>query len=414
MLQAPRLPTGVRVFNALARPFVGFIAKLALEPDVLMRAAQKSTGLHDFGDSSFLEGLEILTRALRDEADLTPLGRTMARADILMALEHRLQLQQWRAVRPEIALERIDAPVVVIGMARTGTTIVHNLLAKDRRNRVPMTWEVDLPFPPPEIANRDDDPRIDEVERRLARVDQLIPDFKKMHPMGALHPQECVRILSNEFASMIFELTFRVPSYRQWLHHDADLRSAYRGHRRMLQHLQWRHPGRWILKSPCHLWHLDALMNEYPDAVLVQTHRDPLSILSSLTSLGTTLRAMCGRTVSPPEIAREWADLNAQAFDASVDARESGLIDPSRVIDIQFRDLIEDPLGTVKRVYDFAGIQMTEEAAASIRAHWDANPADKHGKHEHRFSETGLNLDEQRNRVRRYQEYFHVPHEVQH
>jgi hypothetical protein len=413
MLEAPQLPAGARVFNALAGPLAGWLPQLSLEPESLLRAAQRSTGFGDFGDSWFLEGFEILTQALREEAELTPIGRTIARTDILMGLENRLQLQHWRTAHPEIAEERVEAPVVIIGMARTGTTILHNLLTKDRRNRVPMTWEADHPAPPPREETRDDDPRIAEVDLRLDRVDRLIPDFKKMHPMGALHPQECVRLLSTEFASMIYELSFRVPSYRQWLHQDANLREAYRGHRRFLQHLQWRHPGRWMLKSPCHLWHLDALMHEYPDAVLVQTHRDPLSILSSLTSLATTLRAMCGRSVSPLEIAEEWAELNAQAFDKSVDARESGLVDPSRVIDIQFRDLVRDPLGTVKRVYDLAGMEMSDEAAAAIQGHWDANPADKHGKHEHRFSETGLDFDTHRERVRRYQEHFDVRTEVQ-
>ena len=413
MLEAPQLPTGARVFNAVAKPLAGWLPQLSLDRDALLRAAQRSTGLDDFGDPWFFEGFEVLTRALTEQADLTPIGRTIARGDILMGLENRLRLQHWRTSHPEIAEERVEAPIVIIGMARTGTTILHNLLAKDRRNRVPMTWEADHPAPPPRAETRDDDPRIAEVEARLDRVDQLIPDFKKMHPMGALHPQECVRLLSTEFASMIYELSFRVPRYRQWLHHEADLRHAYRGHRRFLQHLQWRHPGRWVLKSPCHLWHMDALLHEYPDAILVQTHRDPLSILSSLTSLATTLRAMCGRTVYPAEIAEEWAELNAQALDKAVDGRQSELIDPSRVIDIQFRELVSDPLGTVRRVYEFAGIEMTDAAATAIRGHWDDNPADKHGKHEHRFSETGLDLDAHRERVRRYQEHFDVPSEVQ-
>ena len=413
MLQAPALPLGVRVFNTLSRPLGGLLPQLSLQPEALLETARRSTELDDFGDPWFREGLGVLSLALEDEAELSTLGRILTRADLVLSLENRLRLQDWRTRYPEIAEERVERPIVIIGMARTGTTILHNLLARDRRNRVPLTWEVDRAFPPPEAAMRDDDPRIAEVDARLNRVDELIPDFKKMHPMGALHPQECVRILSNEMASMIFELSYNVPSYREWLHHKADLRPAYQGHRRMLQHLQWRHPGRWVLKSPCHLWHLDAVLCEYPDALLVQTHRDPLSILSSLVSLATTLRAMYGTRVSPKALAREWAELNAEALDASVDARESGVVPPERVIDIQFRELVGDPVGTVQRIYDFAGIRMIPEAAAAIQGHWDANPADKHGKHEHRFSETGLDLEEQRARIRRYQEYFDVPSETQ-
>jgi hypothetical protein len=413
MLTAPRPPASIRAFNTVSQPFVGIAPLFSLDPEALLRSAQKKTGLEDFGDPWFREGLDVLLRALREEAELTPTGRTVARGDILMALQNRLHLQHWRTKHPEIAQEPVERPIVIIGMGRTGTTILHNLFAQDERNRTPLTWEVDRPFPPPEREKRDDDPRIAEVQAYLDRVDRLIPDFKKMHPMGALHPQECVRILSNELASMVFELSFHVPSYRRWLHEKAELSKAYQGHRRTLQHLQWRSPGRWVLKSPCHLWHLAALLGEYPDAVLVQTHRDPLSIISSMTSLGTTLRSMAGRAVDPKIVAEEWSKLHAYALNASVDARDSGLIEPSRVIDIQFREFLSDPIRTVRKVYAHADLDLTPEAERRIRVYWEANPSDKHGRHEHRFSETGLDLDEERDRIRRYQEYFDVPVEVQ-
>jgi hypothetical protein len=158
---------------------------------------------------------------------------------------------------------------------------------------------------------------------------------------------------------------------------------------------------------------LAALLGEYPDAVLVQTHRDPLSIISSMTSLGTTLRSMAGRAVDPKIVAEEWSKLHAYALNASVDARDSGLIEPSRVIDIQFREFLSDPIRTVRKVYAHADLDLTPEAERRIRVYWEANPSDKHGRHEHRFSETGLDLDEERDRIRRYQEYFDVPVEVQ-
>jgi hypothetical protein len=296
-------------------------------------------------------------------------------------------------------------------MARTGTSILHDLLAQDPMNRVPLTWEVEQPLPPPERETRDTDPRIAATDARLAQTERLIPDFKKMHPMGARLAQECVRILSPEFASMALHLTYRIPGYARWLHEEADLAEAYRGHRRFLQLLQWRTPGRWILKSPCHLWHLDALLGEYPDALLVQTHRDPLQVVSSLTSLGTTLRAMAGRRVVPSELAREWSELNARAFDRSVDARRSGTIDPNRVLDIQFRDFLREPFETVQRLYSFAGLELGAEAEARMRAHWNAHPADEHGAHTHRFADTGLVEAEERERVKRYQDYFGVESE---
>ena len=219
---------------------------------------------------------------------------------MLGALENRLHMTDWRRRHPEIDAERVEKPVIVIGMGRTGTTILHDLLARDPGNRVPLTWEVETPCPPPERASYASDPRIAASDARLARTDWLIPDFKSMHPMGALLPQECVSMLSTELASVAFQLSSSAcRATRAGCTRRRISRPAYRGHRRWLQLLQWRCPGRWVLKSPCHLWHLRALVATYPDALLVQTHRDPLKVLSSLTSLATTLRKMALRRDRP-------------------------------------------------------------------------------------------------------------------
>jgi hypothetical protein len=296
-------------------------------------------------------------------------------------------------------------------MGRTGTTILHDLLARDPANRVPLTWEIDTPCPPPERASYGSDPRIAEAETRLARTDALIPGFKSMHPMGALLPQECVAMLSTEMASVAWQLQFRVPSYDRWLHEQADLAAAYRGHRRWLQLLQWRCPGRWVLKSPCHLWHLRALVTAYPDARLVQTHRDPLKVLSSLTSLATTLRTMASDAIDPHEIAREWSEWNAIAYEHSVRARLEGWIDPARVLDLHFTDFMKYPFETLERIYDFAGLSFSPDVARAMRGWWQAHPSDEHGRHSHRFSHTGLDEKSEREKVKRYVEHFGVVEE---
>ncbi|MDH3685389.1 MAG: sulfotransferase [Myxococcales bacterium] len=411
MLTPPRLPFAVRALNAIARPVSGRLAALSLDPEALLALARANTGLEDFGPGVWRHGLRVLSESLEAEADLTPLGRFIARQEIVAFLENRLQIRDWHARHPEIGDERIERPIVIMGMARTGTSILHDLLAEDPANRVPLTWEVERPCPPPELSTRADDPRIEASRAQLARAEQLIPDFKKMHPMGALLPQECVRILGPEFASMSLQTTYRIPRYARWLHREADLSEAYRGHRRFLQLLQWRSPGRWVLKSPCHLWHLEALLAEYPDALIVQTHRDPLQVLSSLTSLTTTLRAMAGRRVVATEIAREWSEMNAAAFDHSVDARESRLVAPERVFDIQFGEFVRDPFEALRRLYTFAGLDWTGAVEARMRAHWQAHPADEHGRHTHRFADTGLVEAEERERVKRYQDYFGVESE---
>jgi hypothetical protein len=412
MLAPPRLPLLVRTMNALARPIAGALPPLSLAPEKLVREAERSASLSDFGDDdAWRRGLEAFCASLEAEAELTPLGRTIARGGILGALENRLRMTDWRRRHPEIDAERVERPVIVIGMGRTGTTILHDLLARDPNNRVPLTWEVDAPCPPPERATYASDARIAAADTRLARTDSLIPGFKTMHPMGALLPQECVSMLGTEMTSVAFQLQYRVPSYDRWLHEEADLASAYRGHRRWLQLLQWRHPGRWVLKSPCHLWHLRALLAEYPDALLVQTHRDPLKVLSSLTSLATTLRKMASDAIDPNEIAREWSHWNAVAYELSVRARVEGWIDPARVLDLHFTDFMKDPFETLERLYAFAGLPWTPEAEAAMRAYWDSHPADEHGKHGHRFSDTGLDERTEREKVKRYVEHFGVREE---
>jgi hypothetical protein len=412
MLVPPRLPLLVRAGNALARPVARALPQLSLAPDGLVREAERRTGLHDFGEEdAWRSGLATFCAALAAEAELTPLGRSMARSTVLGALENRLRMTDWRRRHPELDAERIERPVIVIGMGRTGTTILHDLLARDPGNRVPLTWEVDAPCPPPERGSYADDPRIAASDARLARTDALIPGFKSMHPMGALLPQECVSMLSTELASVAFHLQFRVPSYARWLHEEADLAPAYRGHRRWLQLLQWRCPGRWVLKSPCHLWHLRALLATYPDALLVQTHRDPLKVLSSLTSLATTLRKMASDATEPREIASEWSHWNAVAYERAVQARLEGWIDPKRVLDLHFTDFVAEPFATLRRLYDFAGLAWTPEGERAMRAWWEAHPADEHGKHSHRFSDTGLDERSEREKVKRYVEYFGVREE---
>jgi hypothetical protein len=412
VLEPPRLPLRVRALNALTRPAARLLPSFSLDPERLVREAARHSGLSDFGDDdAWRSGLERFAAALEDEAALTPLGRAMARGAVLGALENRLRMTDWRRRHPEIDAERVERPLIVMGMGRTGTTILHDLLGCDPRSRVPLSWEVESPCPPPERASYADDPRIAASDARLARTDGLVPGLKSMHPMGALLPQECVAMLSTEFASVAFQLLYRVPGYARWLHEECDLAAVYRGHRRWLQLLQWRCPGRWVLKSPCHLWHLRALLAEYPDALLVQTHRDPLKVVSSLTSLGSTLRKMASDAIDPHEIAREWSHWNVVAYEQSVRARVEGWIDPKRILDLHFGDFVADPFAALRRIYEFASLDWTPEAERSMRVWWEAHPADEHGKHAHRFSDTGLDERAEREKVKRYVEYFGVREE---
>jgi len=386
--------------------------ELALDSQRLVDLALEATGLADFGADTWREGLDRLVAALRDEAHLHELGEQLAAGEIVDYLSTRLGLIEWRSQHPEIATVDVVPPIVIVGQARTGTTILHDLLAQDPANRVPLTWEVDRPLTPPETATFDSDPRIAASEELLSGVELLIPGFQAMHPMGALLPQECVRMTGGDFRSMIFPTQYRVPSYAQWLIDEADMAPAYRYHRIFLQHLQSRHPApRWVLKSPGHLWCLGALLDEYPNALLVQTHRDPLRIIASLTSLMSVLRQLGSDAISLPDIASEFAAYLVEGLDRSVTAREDGTVPAGRVVDVQFREFMADPFATIGAIYERLGLDLAPASEQRMREFLADNTTEKHGGHNYTWADTGLDLGEWRERTRRYQEYFDVPSE---
>jgi len=380
--------------------------------DALRSQASDATGLDDLGEDTWREGLERLVDALENEARLNEIGVQIASSEIVGYLTNRLHVTNWRNLHPEIALADVRPPIVILGQPRTGTTILFDLLAQDPANRVPMTWEVDFPWPPPESATYDTDPRIAEVQTTLEMTELLIPGFLGIHAMGARLGQECVRITGGDFRSMIFPTQYRAPSYMHWLHHEADMAPAYRYHRRYLQHLQSGHPApRWLLKSPGHLWSLDALLGEYPDALLVQTHRDPLKVIASLASLTSVLRKLGTDETSVPEMADELVGTIVLGLDRSVDARVDGTVPADQAIDVLFADFMTDPMATVRNIYQRLGIELTADAEQAMTAFMRANPQDKHGGHRYTFADTGLDAGELRERVQRYQDHFGVPNE---
>ncbi len=381
-----------------------------LDEQLLDRAA-KNTGLSDFGDEAFREPLRILLSSFENEAALTLLGRLIARTDTLRTLENRLRHVDTLKRHPEIAAAPIRQPLFILGLPRTGTTILHELLAQDPANRVPMTWEVMHPWPPPERATYENDPRIARVEHHFGGVDKLIPGFKSMHPMGAQLPQECVAITQHEFATLLYATTHNVPSYQRWLD-GADLRPVYAAHRRWLQYLQWRCPAEhWVLKSPGHLWALDALLAVYPDARIVQTHRDPLKVIASLASLVTLLRSMASDRIDPYAIGTEWTVRLAQGLERTMHVRAGGALRDEQVFDMQFAEFIADEIAMVRRIYAHFDMELSAEAEGRMRRFLAANPKDKHGAHRYRLAQSGLDPDVERRRYAAYQQRFSIASE---
>ncbi|HSP97758.1 MAG TPA: sulfotransferase [Candidatus Dormibacteraeota bacterium] len=406
------LPLPVRAFNTAGAALraVG-IPVVRLDAATLCARARRATGLEDFGDPWFRAPLGVLLDALEREAALHTLGRVIARSDLTRLLENRLRMTDVLARHPEITAAPVARPLFVVGLPRTGTSILHELLAQDPANRVPLTWEVMHPYPPPQRATYTGDPRIAALDKHLAGVDRLLPEFKKMHPMGAELPQECVALTAHDFASMLFSTTHRVPSYQAWLDR-ADLRPVYASHRRQLQYLQWRCPAEhWALKSPGHLWALDALLAEYPDACVVQTHRDPLKVVASLASLVATLRRMASNDIDQAAIGAEWTAFLADGLARAAATRERWPASAPPPFDMRFGDFLRDEIAMVRRIYAHFGRELSDEAADRMRRFLAANPKDKHGTHTYTLADASLDPATERARYAAYQQRFAVPSE---
>jgi len=381
-----------------------------LNRDRLVGEAIERAGSDDFGESTWAEGLDRLLDSLVNEAQLHEIGVEVAANDVATALANRLDITAWRATHPEVAEGRVDRPIVIIGQPRTGTTILFDLLAQDPGLRAPLTWEIDRPCPPPEPDTYDTDSRIAEVQATIDMADQLIPGFLAFHPLGARLGQECVRITGGDFRSMIFPTQYNLPSYDRWLLHEADLAPAYRWHRRYLQHLQSNVGGQWLLKSPAHLWHLDALAAEYPDALIVQTHRDPLKVIASVSALASHLRQMVTDDATIPQAARQYSEDILLGLDRGMDARDRGIFPAEQVVDVQFAEFMADPFATIGALYDQLGRDLSADAEARMRAFLAKNPGDG-GAGRYRWADTELVEADLRPRVAAYQERYHVPTE---
>jgi hypothetical protein len=380
--------------------------------DTLVAQACEAAGSDDFGEpDGWRDGLARLTDGLVNEAHLSDLGVEIAVMDIVGPLTNRLRITQWRKEHPELATAPIERPIFIVGQPRTGTTILFDLLAQDPELRPPLTWEVDAPWPVPQPETYETDPRIAQIQANLEMSEQIVPGLLTHHPMGALLPQEDVRIWAGQFCSMIFPVQYRLPSYSRWMLYDADHRNAYRYHRIFLQHLQSGVPGRWLLKSPAHLWQLDTLVGEYPDAVIVQTHRDPLNVISSIAALTQHVRRLASEHSDIGECARQSREEIVVGLERSMKVRDSGVLAPGQLVDVQFADFIRDPFATIRELYVAMGRELTPVAEQRMRDFLAAHPGDGGGAR-YKWADTGLDADEVREQVAGYQDRFGVPTEA--
>jgi hypothetical protein len=384
------------------------IPLVRLEDTLLLEEARRRTHLEDFGDDAFRDPLRRVLAAYDNDAALTLLGRIAARQDTLRLLSNRLRMQDDRRRHPEIGAEEVRQPIFVTGLPRTGTTLLHLLLAQDPAHRAPLNWESMFPSPPPERARHQRDARIAMAERQIRWFHRLNPEFRKIHPVGARLPEECLIITSHSFRSFQFETSHHVPSYQLWLE-ASDLRPSYEEHRRFLQHLQWHcRADRWVLKAPAHLYGFDAIFSVYPDARVVLTHREPLEVVASMASLHAVLRSTFSDGVDPVAVGAEVTQRWAEGMRRALEVRDSGRVDERQFLDVHYVDLVRDPIGTVKRIYAHYDMPFTEVAEQRMRRVLAENPKDKHGRHVYSLEQFGLDAEEEAERYRRYRQRFNL------
>jgi len=405
---AGRLPLALRALNAAGRLAPG---KPALDPDAIIEKAMANTGLHDFGDDHWREGLEVLCDACTREADLHSFARFTLRAMYTGTLERRLRVIDWVRQHPEVREEKIEAPFVVLGLPRTGTTLLSYLLDLDPRSRSLESWEASALAPPPTLAGHRDDPRIAEEAKRGAALPRLIPPIAAMHPLGASLPTECVTLFALDFRSLLFETQVLAPGYGEWLE-ACDMRSAYAIHELCLQTLQSTIPtDRWALKTPNHLWALDALLERYPDARLVWTHRDPKRVVPSVASLNTTFYRTWSNRADPLATGRAWAHKLQLAATRGMqhDDEQGG---KPWCHHLQYADLMTDPVEAVRGLYAHFGEELMPLHVRRMRVWMAARPQSAFGRHRYEMSDFGFTPQALDEMFESYCERFDVPDEA--
>jgi Sulfotransferase family len=410
-LAEPRFPASIAATLAAVEPFA---AELVLEPDPLCDQAVAETGLADFGDESFREHLAVLTGALRTEAGLSPMGVVSAHGQLVKLLKNRLLIEDLIAHHPEILDLPVEAPVVIVGQPRTGTTHLHNLMAADPALRSLPYWESLEPVLSPaeraDVADGSPDPRRARTDEGLVFLNEALPYFKRMHEMTVDHVHEEIQLLAIDFSTMLFETMAVIPTWRDY-YQSHDQTPSYRYLKRVLQVLQWERDGtRWVLKSPQHLEQFAALVEVFPDATFVVTHRDPVSVIASNATMLSYTARLSTADPDPVVIGRYWSDRIQQMLEAGM--RDRALLPSERSLDVRFHEFMADDIATVRRIYAVADQPFGPDVEAAMVQFMADHPRGRHGGVRYDLEgDFGIDAAERRAAMREYVTRFGVEEE---
>ena len=365
----------------------------AFDPQTLLAEARATTGFTDFGDDSFRAPFEKLCTALGGEAGLNEVGAATQRQRVLDILITRLRVEDWFARHPEIADEGIGAPLVICGLPRTGTTMLHRVIAEDPDFDAALWYEVRYPAPFEGWTPSEADARIAAAEEEVRMTLELAPELMAIHPFDATSPDEEIMLLEQSFFSRTPESYCHLPEFSAWLD-EQDQLPGYRYLVRLLQFLQWQHAQqgrkreRWVLKSPHHLGFLPELFTVFPDATVIQTHRDPVDSIPSICSLCFHLETMGSDDPDPKATGAHWSAGWATYLSRAMAYRDEGHED--RFLDLNFLDSVRDPVGTVAKAYAFLGRELTPVAEEKMRKWTEDNAREKRAAHAYTLEQFGL------------------------
>jgi hypothetical protein len=390
----------------------------------LLDEAIRRTGLSDYaadGDADFRDGLRFLLEGYDEEARLNPFGRMNVRQELLGVLCARLNLvDQWKR-NPEVLEAPVVRPIFVLGLPRTGTSALHDLLAEDPNHQVLEYWLAASPTPRPVAAISSSDPRLKAARRELRTIYALDPGMRALHDMQAEGPEECRHLFRHNFLDDTFDSMATLPSYGKWFRSQG-VSHVYDWHRNALRLVQsTAREKRWILKYPAHMRNLELLLRTYPDACIVQTHRDPVHVLPSICSLVYRMRCLYSDDVDPRVVGRWQLEMWADVLERCLDVRKRQ--DPARFHDIYFSDFQRDPVAAIRGIHEHfdweqgsgdatnaapAENVFDDESAERIRRYRAAHPKGQHGSHHYSAEDYGLSSGEIRERFSSYSEAFEI------
>jgi len=372
-----------------------------------MERARSATGLADFGEESFREGLTRLVRAMDAEGRLNQNGAVALDAQLVHFLSQRLQVEDWYRRHPEIDQQEIVAPLIGLGLPRTGSTTLGCLLGEDTAVRSLRIWEASTPCPPPEKESEDSDPRIEIARLSLERRAEQFPRMQMMFPSSPTTPTECQALQALDFKSHLYQAQAQVPSYSQWLNAEADLVPTYRYVKRVLKLLQWHcPPRRWQLKNPSNIVFMRALNVVFPDARFWMTHRDIANVIPSAADLYYERIRAFSDDVDKVYLGQLNVDTWELGMRRLIAFRDAG--NEHRFFDIHFAPFQADPIESIQRLYDFLGEPLTSEARSRMQTWRTQTPREKHGVHDYDPADFGLSIQQLRERFSFYSERFNV------